>query len=81
MTVEISLSVRNVIKEKFELNRKLLLKLDIEIQNCYAMLAAMKLKVTTLQLKMTALQFMHHDIMELRKLNIILHPHLKETAR
>lgn len=81
MSIEISLSVRNIIKDKCKLNKQLLVALDKQIQNCNTMLSAVKLKVSTLQLQMTAMKFMYHDIMELRKLIVILHPHLKEKGK
>lgn len=80
MTVENRIKMTSIIKEKQELNKTLLLKLDIEIQNCNTILTIVKLKVSTLQLKMAALKYMHRDITKLRKIIITLHPHLKGKA-
>lgn len=64
-------------KKQFEINNKMISKLNFDLQKCDTQLTALKLMVTNLQMQMTAMQAIYRDTMELRKLIVILHPHLQ----
>lgn len=67
------------IKNEFDLITKTISKLDDHIHRCKIQLTAVKLKVSALQLQMVAMKAIYQDIMELRKIIVILNPHLKKA--
>lgn len=69
--------VRTYIQQELDQNNKILAKMDQDIKKCDRQLTALKILTTTLQLQMNAMKSMYHDVMELRKLIQILHPHTK----
>lgn len=70
--------VITIIKEQIAANNKLLIKFDADLKKCNIQLTSLKLKVSALQVQMTLIQNMYKDIMELRKIIVLLHPHLKK---
>lgn len=68
------------VKECLKINSRMLLKLDRDLQNCYTLLIAVKLRIAALKVQMFALRTMYQDLMELRHLILILNPHLKKIS-
>lgn len=60
-------------------NKLLLSKLNRNLESCNIQLAAVKLKVSALQLQLLAMKAVYQDIMELRKIITELNTHLKKT--
>lgn len=74
MTIKVN--VRKYLKEQHDLNNKMLMKLDSDLQNCNTQLTAVKLMVSALEHRITTMKTLYLDLMELRKTIVILHPHL-----
>lgn len=70
------MTIFNFFKENLDMNHKKIIKLDQDIKTCSRQLMEVKLKICTLEIQMLAMKTMYQDIMELRKLVLILHPHL-----
>lgn len=70
---------KDYVKTQCDLNNKMLLKLDVDMKMCCIQLNAIKMRVTALQMQMTAMTIIYQDILELRKIIILLNPHLKKT--
>lgn len=70
---------KEYLKMAFDFNNKMLLRLDGDIIKCNTQLTAVKLKVSALQVQMVAMKAIYQDIMELRKIIVILNPHLKKA--
>lgn len=70
--------IKQYFKEQYEINEKMLSKIDADLRTCGAHLVAVKLMVTALELKMTSMKTMHQDLMELREIIVLLNPHLKK---
>lgn len=74
--MEVSYIGRQYVRDEFERNGKMLTKLNNNINKCNTQLIAVKLKVSALQIQMNAMQSIYKDLMELRKIILILNPHL-----
>lgn len=71
--------VKQSIQSELDFNTKLITKLDGDITKSNVQLTAVKLKVSALQLEMLAMTALYQDIMELRRLMVLLNPHLKKA--
>lgn len=67
---------RQYMKDELDRNDKMLSNLNSNLLNCNAELIAVKLKVAALQLQMTTMQAIYKDVMELRKIILVLNPRL-----
>lgn len=74
-----SVSAHKYLKDQMELNNKILKKLDYDLKVYDKQLVLLKIRTSTLQLQMTAMQIMYKVIMELRQIIVILHPHLRRN--
>lgn len=74
-----SVSAHKYLKDQMELNNKMLKKLDYDLKVYDKQLVLLKIRTSTLQLQMTAMQIMYKVIMELRQIIVILHPHLRRN--
>lgn len=71
------MTIISFFKENLDINDRKILKLDQDIKTCSRQLTAIKLKLCHIEMQLLAMKTMYHDIMELRKLLLILHPYLK----
>lgn len=70
----------NLLKKCLEINRRQLSQLNHGLQVCNQLLNVIKFKVGALQIQIFATRIMYQDIMELRELILIVHPHLKQIT-
>lgn len=71
-------SVCDYFREQLQETDKMLLNLDVGIQHCNTLLYSAKFKLSALEIQMMAMKSIYQDLMELRKLIIILNPHLRQ---
>lgn len=70
------MSIHSFFQENLDINKKKLKKFDEDINVCTRLLTDVKIRLSTLEIQMHAMRTMYKDIMELRKLVLILNPHL-----
>lgn len=70
------MSIHSIFQENLDINKKKLEKFDEDINVCTRLLTDVKIRLSTLEIQMHAMRTMYKDVMELRKLVLILNPHL-----
>lgn len=75
-----SVNVKQYITKQLELTNKMLVEFNRDLQTCNNQLTAVKLLVTALENKITAMRKTHQHLIELRKLILIVHPYLKKRS-
>lgn len=74
------MNIHRFFKEHFNESNKKLKKLVCDMETIDQELTKIKLKLSTLEIQLLATKIMYKDVMELRKLLIILHPYLKPVS-
>lgn len=75
-----SVNVKHYISEQLDLTNQMLTKFNSDLQICSNQLTAVKLLVTALENKITAMRTIHQHLLELRKLIVIVHPYLQKGS-